>query len=126
VTQYFKHQFITYPQVTPKTLVIKAASDLTSALKGTLSRDAKTVEALQKFSKLFTKIAVATSDLAKAKEQQTNLKNHPNTRRAVSLPRVANRPSPPASPLPRVPINIVEADCCVTVMPMQTVEGGTP
>ncbi len=30
-TVFFKHQYITNPQVTPKTLVIKVASDLTSA-----------------------------------------------------------------------------------------------
>jgi hypothetical protein len=33
-TVFFKHQYITNPQVTPKTLIIKAALDLTSALKG--------------------------------------------------------------------------------------------
>jgi hypothetical protein len=57
----------------PKTLIIKTASDLTSALKGTVSCDGKTAEVLQKFSKLFTKIAAAKSELAKAKEQQNNL-----------------------------------------------------
>jgi hypothetical protein len=70
---FFKHQYITNPQVTPKTLVIKAASDLTSALKGMISHDGKMAEVLQKFSKLFTKIAVSKSELAKAKEQQNNL-----------------------------------------------------
>jgi hypothetical protein len=69
-TVFFKHQYITNPQVTPNTLVIKAASDLTSALKGTVSHDGKMAEALQKFSKLFTKIATAKAELAKAKEQQ--------------------------------------------------------
>jgi hypothetical protein len=68
-TVFFKHQYITNPQVTPKTLVIKMALDLTSALKGTVSCDCKTAEALQKFSELFTKIAAAKSELAKAKEQ---------------------------------------------------------
>ncbi len=68
-TAFFKLQYITNPQVTPKTLVIKAALDLTSALKGTVSRDGKMAEVLQKFSKLFTKIAAAKSELAKAKEQ---------------------------------------------------------
>jgi hypothetical protein len=63
-TVFFKQQYITNPQVTPKTLVIKAALDLTSALKVTISRDGKMAEALQTFSKLFTKIAAAKSDLA--------------------------------------------------------------
>jgi hypothetical protein len=37
-------------------------------------------EVLQKFSKLFTKIATAKSELAKAKEQRNNLQHHPNPR----------------------------------------------
>ncbi len=72
-TVFFKHQYITNLQVTPETLVIKAASDLTSALKGMVSRDGETAEALQRFSELFTKIAAAKAELAKAKEQQNNL-----------------------------------------------------
>jgi hypothetical protein len=77
---FVKHQYITNPQVTPKTLVIKAASDLTSALKGTISRNGKMAEALQKFRELFTKIAAVKSELAKAKEQRNNHRNHPNVR----------------------------------------------
>jgi hypothetical protein len=125
-TVFFKHQHITNPQVTPKTLIIKAALDLTSALKGTISCYGKTAEALQKFSKLFTKIAVAKSELAKAKKQRSNLQNHPNACRAVPLPRVAERPPTPASPLPKVPKEIVEADCRVTLMPTKTVKGEMP
>jgi hypothetical protein len=37
-------------------------------------------EALQKFSKLFTKKSAAKSELAKAKEQWNNLQNHPIAR----------------------------------------------
>jgi hypothetical protein len=113
-------------QVTPKTRVIKAASDLASALKGAVSRNSKMAQVLQKFSKLFTKIATAKSELAKAKEQQSNLQNHPNAHQAVPLPRVAKRPSTPASPLPRVPIDTTEANCQVTILPTQTVERGMP
>ncbi len=58
-TVFFKHQYITNPQVTPKTLVIKAALELTSALKGSVSCNGKTAEALKKFSKLFMKIVIA-------------------------------------------------------------------
>jgi hypothetical protein len=36
-TVFFKHQYIANPQVTPDTLVIKAALELTYALKGTVS-----------------------------------------------------------------------------------------
>jgi hypothetical protein len=64
---FFKHQYITNPQVTPETLVIKVASKLTSALKRTVSRNGKMAEALEKFSKLFTKIAAANATMAKAK-----------------------------------------------------------
>ncbi len=93
-TVFFKHQLITNLQVTPKTLIIKVALDLTSALKGMVSRDGETAEALQKFRKSFTKIAMAKSELAKAKEKQINLQNHPNARQTVPLPRVANRHLP--------------------------------
>jgi hypothetical protein len=99
------------PQVTPKTLVIKAALELTSALKGTISRDGKMAEVLEKFSKLFMKIATAKAAMAKAKEQWNNLRTHSNARQAVPLPRVVDRPPIPASPLPRVPIALAEADC---------------
>jgi hypothetical protein len=112
-TVFFKHQYITNPHVTPKALVIKAASDVSSVLKGTVSRDGKMAEMLKKFRELFTKIAVAKSEMAKAKEQGDNLWTHPTAHQAVPLPRVANRPPILASPLPRVLIAIVEADCCI-------------
>jgi hypothetical protein len=115
-TVFFKHQYITNPQVTPKILVIKVVLDLTSALKGTISRNCEMAEALQ----------LAKSELEKAKEQRNNFQNHPNASQAVPLPMVAERPPTPASQLPRVPIEIVEADCRVTLMPTQTVAGGTP
>jgi hypothetical protein len=68
-TVTFKHQYITNLQVTPKTLIIKVTSDLTSALKGTVSRNGEMAEALLKFSKLFTKIAAAKAELARANGQ---------------------------------------------------------
>ncbi len=67
-TRISKHQYIMNPLVTPKTLVIKEALDFTSALRGKVSCDhGKAAEALQKFSKLFTKIATTKSELAKGK-----------------------------------------------------------
>jgi hypothetical protein len=72
-TVFFKHQYIRNPQVTPKTLVIKAASELTSASKGLASPDGKMAEALENFSELFTKITMAKAVMAKAKEQGNNL-----------------------------------------------------
>ncbi len=73
---FFKHQYITNPQITPETLVIKAAAELTNVLKGTVSWDIKTAEALQKVSSLFTKIAAAKVATTGAREQQT----HPTLR----------------------------------------------
>jgi hypothetical protein len=63
---FFKHQYITNPQITPETLVMKAAAELTSALKGTILRDAETAEALTKVGELFHKIAAAKAATAKA------------------------------------------------------------
>ncbi len=63
---FFKHQYITNPQIMPETLVIKAAAELINVLKGTVSRDVKTAEALQKVSSLFTKIAAAKAATMRA------------------------------------------------------------
>jgi hypothetical protein len=73
VTVFFKHEYITNPQVTPKTLIIKAVLELTSALKGMVSPNGKMAEALKNLSKLFTKIATTKAAMAKAKEQRNNL-----------------------------------------------------
>jgi hypothetical protein len=43
---FFKHQYITNPKLTPETLILKAALKLTSALKGMVSREAETADAL--------------------------------------------------------------------------------
>ncbi len=64
--------------------------------------------------------------MAKAKEQQNNVRNHPNACQAAPLPRVAGRPPTPESQLPKVPIEIAEANCGFTLIPTQTVEGGPP
>ncbi len=66
----FKHQYITNPQITPETLVMKAAAELTSALKGSVLQDAETEDALAKVSDLFQKIAASKAERAKAKEQR--------------------------------------------------------
>jgi hypothetical protein len=111
---FFKHQYITNPQIKPETLVMKAAAELTSALKGTISCDAETAEALTKAGKLFQKIAAAKAATAKAKEQRNQHRTHPTARRAVPLPRVVNDPPvPPVVPLPRVPASPTVEDCCI-------------
>ncbi len=111
---FFKHQYITNPQITPETLVMKAAAKLTSALKGTILHDAETVEALTKVGELFHKIAAAKTATAKTKEQQNQHRTYPTARRAVPLPRVVtNPPIPLVVPLPRVPASPTVEDCCV-------------
>jgi hypothetical protein len=66
---FFKHQYITNPQIMPETLVMKPAAELTNVLKGTVLRDGKTAEALQKVSSLFTKIAAAKAATTRARDQ---------------------------------------------------------
>jgi hypothetical protein len=109
---FFKPQYITNPQITPETLVMKAAAELTSALKGTISRDAETAKALTKIGELFHKIAAAKAAMAKAKEQQNQHHTHPTARQAVRLPRViTNPPVPLVVPPPRVPTSPTVEDC---------------
>ncbi len=110
---FFKHQDITN-LLTPETLVMKAASELTSALKGTVLRDAETADALATVSNLFHKIAEAKAAMAKAKEQRNHHRTHPNARQTMPLPRVVNKPSVPlTAPLPRVQVAPASEDCCV-------------
>ena len=74
---FFKHQYITNPQVTPETLVLKAAVELTSALKGTVSRETETADALAKVSELFAKIAEAKAARTTARELRNENRTHP-------------------------------------------------
>ena len=96
----------------PETLVMKAAAKLTSALKGAVSQDAETADALAKVSDLYHKIAAAKADRAKALEQQNHHCTHPNSCQAVPLPRVHNKPSAQqAVPIPRVQKTPAVDDC---------------
>ena len=102
------------PQLTLETLVLKAALELTSALKGVVLCKAETADALARVSKLFHKIAEAKAATAKAKEQQNTHRTHPNARRAVPIPRVLiDPPTQPAIPLPRVQAAPPVDDCRV-------------
>ncbi len=109
---FFKHQYITNPQIMPETLVNKVVAEPTNVLKGTVSQDVKTAEALQKVSSLFTKIAAAKAATTRAQEQQT----HPMLRQPIPLPRVVDRLPTQIVPVPRVPIAASEADCCVRLV----------
>jgi hypothetical protein len=93
---------------------MKAVSELISALKGTVSRNAETADALAKVSNLIYKIIQAKAAMAKAKEQQNHHQTHPNARQMVPLPRVANEPlAPLTAPLPRVQAAPALEDCCI-------------
>jgi hypothetical protein len=111
---FFKHQYITNPQLTPETLVSKAALELTSALKGTVSCKAETADALAQVSELFHKIAEAKVATVKAKEQWNIHCTHPNAHRVAPLPRVLINPhTQPAVPLPRLQATPPVDDCRV-------------
>jgi hypothetical protein len=58
-TVFFKHQYIINPTVSPESHVVAAAQQLTIVLQGNIPAANETAEALQKVSKLFTKIAMA-------------------------------------------------------------------
>jgi hypothetical protein len=69
---------------------------------------------LARVSELFHKIVKAKAATAKAKEQRNTHRTHPNTRKAVPLPRVlTNPPTQPTVPLPRVQAAPPVEDCCV-------------
>ncbi len=111
---FFKHQYITNPQLTPETLVLKAASELTIALKGTVLSEAETADVLAQVSELFHKIAEAKAAMANAKEKWNTHHTHPNAHRAAALPRVLiNLHTQPAVPLPRVQAAPPVDDCRV-------------
>ncbi len=113
----------------PETLVMKAAAELTSALKGTVSQDAETADALAKVSDLFQKIAASKAERAKAKEQRNQHRTHPSSHRAVPIPRVENEPpARQAVPIPRVQATPTADDCRVLGggSGLQIVECGTP
>jgi hypothetical protein len=92
-TVNFKHQYITNPTVSPESLVVAAAQQLTTALKGNISGGNETMEGLTKVRELFTRIAAAKQEVAAAKAQQNKLQAHPAARQTTLLPRVAV-PSP--------------------------------
>ncbi len=111
---FFKYQYITNPQLTPETLVLKGALELTSALKGMVLHEAETADALARVSELFHKIAEAKAAKVKAIEQWNTHRTHPNARRAVPLLRVLiDPPTQTAVSLPRVQAAPPVDDCCM-------------
>jgi hypothetical protein len=105
-TVFFKHQYITNPKVSPKTMVILAAQRLASALQGNVAPETKAADVLRRVSKLFMMIVVAKASAAKAKEQQNRLRNHPEACHTTPFPRVAEPNPRVAEPNPRVEISL--------------------
>jgi hypothetical protein len=94
-TVFFKHQYITNPTVSLESHVVTAAQQLTTALQGSIPTGNKTTEALQKVHKLFTKIAMAKNEAAKAKANCNRVCMTQAERQATHIPRVV-------APIPRV------------------------
>jgi hypothetical protein len=105
-TVHFKHQYITNPTVSPESHVVAAAQQLVTALQGNIPAGNETAEALKQVSNLFTKIAAAKHEFAKAKAQRNRVQATPAVCQTTHLPRVT-------APVPRV-ADPPAADCCVT------------
>jgi hypothetical protein len=97
-TVLFKHQYITNPEISPKSHMVAASQQLATALKGNIPAGNKTAEALTKVSKLFTKIAAAKQAVTAAKEQQIRLRADATTQ-ITHIPRV-DKPLPRVNKLP--------------------------
>ncbi len=87
-TVFFKHQHITNPTVSPESHVVAAAQQLTIALQGNIPTGNKIAEALGKVSKLFTKIAMAKNELAKAKTMCNRVRANQAAWQATHITRV--------------------------------------
>jgi hypothetical protein len=77
-TMLFKHQYITSPTISPEYHVVAEALQLVTALQGNIPTRNEMEEALTRVSKLFTKIALAKKEVAKAKEQRKRLRANPS------------------------------------------------
>jgi hypothetical protein len=110
-TIMLKHHYITSPTISPESHVVAAAQQLLTALQGKIPAG-ETVEALTKVSKLFTKIALAKKEVAKAKEQRNRLRANPSAQITTHRPRVAVPPPRVDVPVPKV-TKATQADCCI-------------
>jgi hypothetical protein len=88
----FKHQYITSPTISPESHMVAAAQQLITALQGNIPAGNEPAEALTKVSELFTKIALAKKEVAKAKEQRNRLRANSLAWITTHLPRVAVPP----------------------------------
>jgi hypothetical protein len=86
--------------------VVAAAQQLTIALQGNIPAGNETVEALQKVSKPFTKIATAKNEAAKAKANCNKVHATQVARQTLHLPRVEGLIPRVEAPISRVTINL--------------------
>jgi hypothetical protein len=105
---HFNHSYITTPAFNPTYAILKAASKLTAAIKGTPTSGQTTDKALKQVAELFTKIA----------EEKRHAEAEASTHRP---PRVE-------APLPRVPRNkqIVTSQIVTSQQIVETVESPPP
>jgi len=87
-TVHFKHQYITNLTVSPESHIVAAAQQLATALQGNILAGNETAKGLKKVSYLFTKIAMAKSEVAKATAQCNRVQATPAARQTTHLPRV--------------------------------------
>jgi hypothetical protein len=99
---FFKHQYIRNPTISPESHVVAVAQQLTIVLQGNIPTGNKTAEALQKVSKLFTKIAMAKNELAKANTMRNRVCTNQAARQAMHIPRVEAQILRVEMPHPRV------------------------
>jgi hypothetical protein len=74
----FKHQYITSPTISPESHVVAAVHQLVMALQGNIPIGNETAKALTRVTELFTKIALAKKEVAKAKGQRNRLQENPS------------------------------------------------
>jgi hypothetical protein len=86
-------------------------NNLSRCSKAAYLQATKMAEALTRVSELFTKIAFAKKEAAKAKEQKNRLQANLLARITTHLPRVAVPPPRVDVPVPRVTV-ATQADCC--------------
>ena len=53
---FFKHKYLTNPEVTPEDKVVAAAQILTQAMKGNLTGESEEMEALEKWQKFLRRL----------------------------------------------------------------------
>jgi hypothetical protein len=96
-TVFFKHhQYITNPTISPESHVVPVAQQLTIVLsKETYLQETKPLKHYKTVSVLFTKIAMAKNELAKAKTMRNRVCANQAARQAMHIPRVE-------APIPRV------------------------